>query len=1060
MQNISSLAIDRCYSSELRSLESRLVELHGFADASNKAFGGVVYLRIQSGNSVVCNLVASKTRVPPITGATAPRLKLLSALVLARLIMSVRKALDLSLKINSYICWLDSEIALWWITKSQGEFKPFVQNRVVEIRKLVTPDLWKYVPTGQNPADIASRGCKTSKLKDDQKWWEGPGFLKRSSDCWPNQKEFGAKNFETDPLCEIKPTRRVTTILGDPGAESISSITRERVLKFARRTRGKQAKSQLTSMEIESEELKGAESLWIKHVQKYVQKEKFEQTPHSLGLVPDGEGILKCGGRLHNAPLPYAVWFPAILLRKHPFTGLMIRKSHNNVMHNGVKETLTDLRSRFWVAKGRQTVRVRRGVPRLVISDNGKTFKGASLKPFLSQHGIESLAPLGGAAQQIGLITFNTQNFTIAKPPEQPRAKVKSVQMADKIIAAYPEVFQRELGALPEQFTTPVVAPPRRVPTSLKEKLRKELDRLQQMEVIAPIDEPTPWVSSLAVAVKKSGALRICINPRPLNTALNRERYQLPALEDILPELSKAKVFSTIDLTSGYWHCVLAPESSVLAAFATPYVRETDEDATANPDRSLRDLLQRCKDRDIVLNTDKMKLRISAVNFMEHILTNKGLKPDPAKVEAITKLPKPQDVEGVQRINRFVNYLAKLIQKLSEVMELIRRLTRKDTPWNWSSEQDQAFANKQKLDTQINELGSTLVTAAPTITRDNKSTSYKPSESQITKFFTCLNNTNIKPAILSLIPPFNEKYIPKLSRLSLPEPMTKFYSDEYKSLEYQEIISKSKEVFGSLTLSQQAELIEKSTRGQSNSQVWHQMRMARITASYFHRACHTNPESPSVSLIKEVCYGSQFKSNATKWGCENEKKALNDYTKAMKENHQEFTVKDSGFVINPDYPFLGATPDAMSSSTCHGKGCVEIECPRVFKDTTIQKGIESGKKTCLTQTPNGSLLLDREHQYYYQIQLQLATTNLQFVDFVVWTPRGIFIERIQSDLEFIKVNIEKAREIYIVAILPELLAKYHTLSQSSDDAFLFCYCRVKLENTLILQCSIDKCLFR
>ena len=325
------------------------------------------------------------------------------------------------------------------------------------------------------------------------------------------------------------------------------------------------------------------------------------------------------------------------------------------------------------------------------------------------------------------------------------------MQTADEIVAAYPEVFQRELGALPgtvhlevEQGATPVVAPPRRVPTSLKEKLRKELDRLQQLEVIAPIDEPTPWVSSLAVAVKKSGALRICIDPRPLNTALKRERYQLPVLEDILPELSKAKVFSTVDLKSGYWHCVLAPESSVLTTFATPYGRyrwirlpfglsasseifqkhlthaleslpgilciaddiliygtgETDEEATANHDRSLRDLLQRCKNRGIVLNPDKMKLRMSEVNFMGHLLTNKGLKPDPAKVEAITKLPKPQDVEGVQRLNGFVNYLAKFLPKLSEVMEPIRRLTRKDAPWNWSSEQDQAFANVQRLVTE------------------------------------------------------------------------------------------------------------------------------------------------------------------------------------------------------------------------------------------------------------------------------------------------------------------------------------------------------------------------
>ena len=247
-----------------------------------------------------------------------------------------------------------------------------------------------------------------------------------------------------------------------------------------------------------------------------------------------------------------------------------------------------------------------------------------------------------------------------------------------------------------------------------------------------------------SVAVKKSGALRICIDPRPLNAALKRERYQLPVLEDILPELTKVRVFSTVDLKSGYWHCVLAPESSVLTTFATPYGRyrwirlpfglsasseifqkhlthalenlpgvlciadniliygtgETDEEATAKHGRSLQDLLQRCKDRGIVLNPDKMKLRMSEDSFMGHLLTNKGLKSDPAKVEAIAKMPKPQDVEGVQRLNGFVNYLAKFLPKLSDVSEPIRRLTRKDTPWDWSSEKDQAFANVQRLVTE------------------------------------------------------------------------------------------------------------------------------------------------------------------------------------------------------------------------------------------------------------------------------------------------------------------------------------------------------------------------
>ena len=100
----------------------------------------------------------------------------------------------------------------------------------------------------------------------------------------------------------------------------------------------------------------------------------------------------------------------------------------------------------------------------------------------------KQLTPLIGAraAQQMGLITVNTQNFKIAEPPGRPRTEVKSVQTADELVAGYPEVFQRELGALPgtvhlevEQGTTAVVTPSRRVPTSLKNKLKEELDRLQ-----------------------------------------------------------------------------------------------------------------------------------------------------------------------------------------------------------------------------------------------------------------------------------------------------------------------------------------------------------------------------------------------------------------------------------------------------------------------------------------------------------------------------------------------------------------------------------------------------
>ena len=85
---------------------------------------------------------------------------------------------------------------------------------------------------------------------------------------------------------------------------------------------------------------------------------------------------------------------------------------------------------------------------------------------------------------------------------------------------------------------------------------------------------------------------------------------------------------------------------------------------------------------------------------MGHLLSSDGLKPDRAKVEAVTKMLRPEDVEGIQRLNGFVNYLAKFLPKLSEIMELIRRMTRKDTQWHWSEEQDSAFQKIQHMVTQ------------------------------------------------------------------------------------------------------------------------------------------------------------------------------------------------------------------------------------------------------------------------------------------------------------------------------------------------------------------------
>ena len=217
------------------------------------------------------------------------------------------------------------------------------------------------------------------------------------------------------------------------------------------------------------------------------------------------------------------------------------------------------------------------GTTRLLLR-NPKTKKKYSIKFVVVP---DNLNPLIGAhtAQQMGLITVHTQSFVPVSPPERKKSEdINKIEAAEQLIQQCQDVLSKDLGTFPgtvhlqvDENAKPSITPPRRVPTALREKCKDELNRLENLGALAKVDEPTAWVSSVVIASKKSGALRICIDPRPLNQALKTETYQLPVLDDLMPDLAKAKVFSTVDLTAGYWHCVLDDASSLLTTFATPY---------------------------------------------------------------------------------------------------------------------------------------------------------------------------------------------------------------------------------------------------------------------------------------------------------------------------------------------------------------------------------------------------------------------------------------------------------------------------------------------------------
>ena len=284
--------------------------------------------------------------------------------------------------------------------------------------------------------------------------------------------------------------------------------------------------------------------------------------------------------------------------------------------------------------------------------------------------------------------------------------------------------------------------PLRKLPIAIKSKVKLELDRMTEAGIITPVQTPTAWISALLVVMKADGRVRICIDPKPLNKALKRNHYLLPVMEDFLPELQSAKIFSTVDAKDGFWHVCLDEESSYLTTFETPFGKyrwnrlafglsvspeefqrrlnealsglqgiavvaddiliygcgETIEDATRDHDRKLIELLERCRQTGIRLNPGKLKLHLHSVPYMGHILTDQGLRADPQKIEAIQRMPVPKDKQAVQRLLGMVNYLAKFVPEVSNITAPLRSLLHHDIEWVWDKDvHGKAFEDVKQL---------------------------------------------------------------------------------------------------------------------------------------------------------------------------------------------------------------------------------------------------------------------------------------------------------------------------------------------------------------------------
>jgi len=161
-----------------------------------------------------------------------------------------------------------------------------------------------------------------------------------------------------------------------------------------------------------------------------------------------------------------------------------------------------------------------------------------------------------------------------------------------------------------------------------------------------------------------------------------------------------------------------------------------------------------------------------------------------------------------------------------------------------------------------------------------------------------------------------------------------------------------------------------------------------------------NVKCPSQSLFKQICstqYNKVVMVPALEWGKNNEEVARKTYIKQQSDSHPGFNCSAIGLVINPKYPHLGASPYGRITCDCCGMGILEIKCPYKYLEC-VPTDIDD-PAFCILRTPDG-LMLNSNHQYYYQVQLQLILCEVIYCDFVVWTPKGIVNVRIQPDEHF------------------------------------------------------------
>ncbi|XP_055529485.1 uncharacterized protein K02A2.6-like [Wyeomyia smithii] len=314
-----------------------------------------------------------------------------------------------------------------------------------------------------------------------------------------------------------------------------------------------------------------------------------------------------------------------------------------------------------------------------------------------------------------------------------------SSPLSERLKAQYPKVFSSELGkctktAVKFEFKPnqqPVFRPKRPVAYAMYNTVDDELDRLERMNIITPVDY-SEWAALIVVVRKANGSIRICEDySTGLNDAIQPNQYPLPLPQDIFVKLGNCKIFSIIHMSESYFQLEVDEPTSKLLAFNThrgiykvnrlaPGVKAAPgafqqvvdamlaglqhtsgyiDDIVVNGRtekehwENLKALFERLREFGFTIRLEKCSFGASQIKYLGHLLDQHGVRPDPGRVEAIRQMPAPVDVSGVRAFLGAVNYYGKFVPNMRALRFPLDELLKAGTKFEWTAECQSAFDN-------------------------------------------------------------------------------------------------------------------------------------------------------------------------------------------------------------------------------------------------------------------------------------------------------------------------------------------------------------------------------